>query len=83
MTTESIARQKFLEDYRHIRHAEGRGSDTSDYYTALPQCPATDPNSSMWAMRAKTFSYFVENILKPLETSAGSPLDVVDLVAGN
>src|SRR4051812_14368574 len=83
MTTESIARQKFLKDYRHVRHAEGRGSDTSDYYRALPQCPATDPNSWMWAIRAKTFSYFVKNVLQPLETSAGRQLDVLDLGAGN
>jgi SAM-dependent methyltransferase len=83
MNAENIARQKFLEDYRHIRHAEGRGSDTSDYYRTLPSCDRSDPNAAMWAMRSKTYSYFVKNILKPLEAYENRPLDVLDLGAGN
>jgi SAM-dependent methyltransferase len=83
MTPENIARQKFLDDYRHIRHAEGRGSDTSEYYRALPSCDRNDPNAAMWAMRAKTYSYFVKNVLEPLEAREGRPLDVLDLGAGN
>jgi SAM-dependent methyltransferase len=83
MTTENNTRQKFLEDYRTIRHAEGRGSDSSDYYRALPSCDRSDPNAAMWAMRSKTYSSFVKNILEPLENYASSPLDVLDLGAGN
>src|ERR1700733_1609610 len=83
MTAEKIARQKFLKDYRYIRHAEGRGSDNSEYYRALPLCDPRDPNAAMWAMRAKTYSHFVKNVLEPLEDSAGHPLDVLDLGAGN
>jgi SAM-dependent methyltransferase len=83
MTTENAARQKFLQDYRHIRHAEGRGSDLSDYYRALPWCDSSDPNAAMWAMRAKTYSYFVKNVLEPLEASRNRPLDVLDAGAGN
>lgn len=80
---ENTARQKFLEDYRHIRHAEGRGSDTSDYYRALPLCDRNDPNAAMWAMRAKTYSYFAKNVLEPLEARTNRPLDVLDMGAGN
>jgi ubiquinone/menaquinone biosynthesis C-methylase UbiE len=83
MSLEIIARQRFLEEYRYIRHAEGRGSDDSEYYCALPECPSQDPNARMWAMRAKTYSYFERRILKPLEMREQRPLDVLDLGAGN
>ncbi|MGI9074964.1 MAG: class I SAM-dependent methyltransferase [Bryobacteraceae bacterium] len=83
MTAANIARQKFLEDYRHIRHAEGRGSDTSDYYRALPSCARSDSNAAMWAMRSKTYSYFVKKVLEPLEARVNRRLDVLDLGAGN
>jgi SAM-dependent methyltransferase len=83
MTAEYFARHKFLEDYRQIRYAEGRGSDTSDYYRALPSCDYSRPDAAMWAMRAKTYCYFVKNILKPLEGRERKPLDVLDLGAGN
>jgi SAM-dependent methyltransferase len=83
MTAENTARQRFLEDYRHIRHAEGRGSDKSDYYRALPACDRSDPNAAMWGMRSKTYSYFLKKILRPLENRESRPLDVLDLGAGN
>jgi SAM-dependent methyltransferase len=83
MTAEFSARRKFLEDYRHIRYAEGRGSDTSDYYRALPSCDPSRRDAAMWAMRAKTYCYFVKHILKPLAAQARKPLDVLDLGAGN
>jgi SAM-dependent methyltransferase len=83
MTSESAARQKFLEEYRFIRHAEGRGSDTSGYYRALPFSERSDPNAAMWALRAKTYSYFLRQVLTPLEAQATRPLDVLDLGAGN
>lgn len=83
MRADNIARQQFLEDYRCIRHAEGRGSDTSGYYRALPWCDPKDRNAAMWAMRAKTYSYFVKNVLGALEKGGKKPLDVLDLGAGN
>jgi SAM-dependent methyltransferase len=83
MTAEYFARRKFLEDYRYIRYSEGRGSDTSDYYRALPSCDQSRRDAAMWAMRAKTYSYFVSNILEPLEKSERKPLNVLDLGAGN
>ncbi|HTU48609.1 MAG TPA: class I SAM-dependent methyltransferase [Bryobacteraceae bacterium] len=83
MTAENFARQKFLEDYRYIRHAEHRGSDKSGYYRTLPSCEQSDPNAAMWAMRAKTYSYFVKNVLEARERRGNNPLDVLDLGAGN
>ena len=83
MTAESIARQQFLKEYRHIRHAEGRGSDRSEYYRALPSCDPTHSMFAMWAMRSRTYSYFEKKILRPLEAVEKRPLDVIDLGAGN
>jgi SAM-dependent methyltransferase len=83
MTLEPQARQLFLEQYRHVRHSEGRGSEDPAYYLALPYQDLTKRNSGMWAMRARTYRYFERRILARLEKSAGRPLDIVDLGAGN
>lgn len=83
MSTEAGARTRFLEEYRQIRHAEGRGSDSSEYYRALPFQDITDRNSAMWQMRAATYRYFEKRILAPLESSVARPLDILDLGAGN
>jgi SAM-dependent methyltransferase len=83
MTDDKLARHRFIEDYRHIRYAEGRGSESSGYYRALPSCGRSERNASMWAMRSKTYGYFVREILKPLENREKRPLDVLDLGAGN
>jgi ubiquinone/menaquinone biosynthesis C-methylase UbiE len=76
-------RRRFLEDYRLIRHAEGRGSDDPAYYRALPFADLSGRNTAMWAMRARTWRYFERRILAPLERRAARPLDVLDLGAGN
>src|SRR5579883_917111 len=83
MTTDTSARQRFLEEYRQIRYAEGRGSDDPAYYRALPFRDLTGRNSAMWAMRAATFRYFEKRILAPLEARTHRPLDILDLGAGN
>jgi SAM-dependent methyltransferase len=79
----SAARKQFLEDYRRIRYAEGRGSDDSIYYQALPFQDVSGRNEAMWALRAKTYSYFERNILAPFEAENRRPLDILDLGAGN
>ncbi|HEY7387470.1 MAG TPA: class I SAM-dependent methyltransferase [Bryobacteraceae bacterium] len=76
-------RRRFLEEYREIRYAEGRGSDDPAWYRALPFRDVTGRNSAMWQMRAKTWRYFVNRVLAPLEHAAGRPLDILDLGAGN
>ena len=83
MTIDTSARHQFLEQYRHIRHAEGRGSDDSAYYRALPYADLSGRNSSMWAMRARTYDFLRRRILLKLELTAGRPLDILDLGAGN
>ena len=71
------ARRQFLEDYRRIRSAEGRGSDQSDYYRALPFDDLTGANSGQWRIRARTFRKFVSRVLPR------TPSRVLDLGAGN
>jgi ubiquinone/menaquinone biosynthesis C-methylase UbiE len=83
MSIATESRHRFLEDYRHIRHAEGRGSDDPAYYRALPYRDLTGRNSAMWQMRAKTWRYFEQAVLKPMERAAYRPLDILDLGAGN
>jgi SAM-dependent methyltransferase len=76
-------RQKFLEDYRTIRSAEGRGSEESTYYRALPYRDLSGKNSAQWAIRGKSYRYFERHILSRMERRIGRPLDVLDLGAGN
>lgn len=76
-------RQRFLEDYRTIRSAEGRGSQDAAYYRALPYQDLSGRNSAQWAIRGKSYRYFERNILSRIEQKAGRALDVLDLGAGN
>jgi SAM-dependent methyltransferase len=77
------ARHKFLEDYRTIRSAEGRGSRESSYYQALPYRDLSGTNSAQWTIRGKSYRYFERTILSEMERKANRPLDVLDLGAGN
>jgi SAM-dependent methyltransferase len=83
MTFTISNRHRFLEEYRQIRYAEGRGSDNPEYYRALPYADLSGANSAAWAMRGRTYKYFEEKILPPHETRAGRPLNILDLGAGN
>lgn len=83
MTIAPHARQCFLEQYRQVRHAEGRGSHDPAYYRALPYEDRSGKNPEMWAMRARTYRYFERRILSGLENQAKRPLDILDLGAGN
>jgi SAM-dependent methyltransferase len=83
MTATIGDRQRFLEEYRQIRYAEGRGSDDPGYYRALPYADLSGANSAAWAMRARTYRYFETKVLPSLERCSARPLDILDLGAGN
>jgi SAM-dependent methyltransferase len=83
MNVTAEVRSKFLREYAHIRHAEGRGSENKDYYRALPFHDLSGRNSAMWAMRATTYRYFINKVLKPLERGSRKELNILDLGAGN
>lgn len=76
-------RQRFLGDYSHIRHAEGRGSDDPEYFRALPYRDLTGRNSRQWSIRARTWQHFEKFVLAEIENGARRPLDILDLGAGN
>jgi SAM-dependent methyltransferase len=76
-------RERFLREYGHIRQAEGRGSESSEYYRALPFRDLSGRNNAMWAMRATTYRWFLHKVLVPMEVSEQRPLDIADLGAGN
>jgi SAM-dependent methyltransferase len=83
VTLDIQARQRFLEQYRQVRRAEGRGSEDPDYYRALPYQDLTGRNSQMWAMRARSYKYLESRLLPNWERTAKRPLDILDLGAGN
>ncbi len=80
---DSAVRQQFLDHYTKIRHAEGRGSQDSAYYRALPDRDLSGKNPEQWRIRACSFHAFERTILADAERQAGRELDVLDLGAGN
>ncbi len=74
---------KFVQDYESIRAAEGRGSNSDEYYLALPYQDLSGRLSAQWAVRAETFRY-VERKIMPRFTPLGHyRLRILDLGAGN
>src|ERR1022692_3499187 len=76
-------RQRFLDDYVKIRHAEGRGSRDAEYYFALPYRDVTGRLQDQWSIRAKSYRYLEKRVLPPIEKQFGRPLRIADLGAGN
>lgn len=76
------ARERFLEQYAAIRHAEGRGSADPEYYRALPFRDLSGANREQWKIRATTFEYFERQVLGPIERASARPLRILDLGAG-
>lgn len=71
---------QFIEDYEQIRAAEGRGSDSDDFYLDLPYRDVTCRNSEQWQIRACTYDCLLEQVLKPSLAAGGR---ILDLGAGN
>ena len=74
---------RFITDYEFIRAAEGRGSDASEYYLALPYRDLSGKNADQWSIRARTFRYIERRILPPFAMTFGRKLRILDLGAGN
>src|ERR1019366_5675391 len=79
----ATTRQRFLDDYIKIRHAEGRGSPDSAYYLALPYRDLTGRLEDQWTIRARSYRYLERHVLPPVEKRFGRPLRIADLGAGN
>jgi HemK-related putative methylase len=74
---------QFLQEYATVRHAEGRGSESADYYRALPFEDRSGRLRDQWRVRAASYRAFAANVLEPLEKLRGHSLAVLDLGAGN
>lgn len=71
---------RFVEEYERIRSAEGRGSEGDEFYLGLPYSDASRRNAAQWAIRARSFDFLLERVLKPALPRGGS---ILDLGAGN
>ena len=71
---------RFVEEYERIRSAEGRGSESDEFYLCLPYSDASRRNAAQWAIRARSFDFLLERLLKPALPRGGS---ILDLGAGN
>jgi len=79
----AATRQRFVEDYTRIRHAEGRGSREAAYYLALPYRDLSGRLQDQWTIRGRSYRYLERRVLPPVETRAGRLLRIADLGAGN
>jgi SAM-dependent methyltransferase len=83
MNMDSAVRRSFLDDYRTVRYAEGRGSDDPEYYRSLPYMETCGNHRAQWSIRAQTWKHFEKHVLAEFERRWNRPLDVLDLGAGN
>jgi SAM-dependent methyltransferase len=72
---------RFMEDYERIRAAEGRGSESDDFYLNLPFRDVSERNSEQWRIRAQSYEYLLQHLLK-LNLQEGNGR-ILDLGAGN
>ena len=71
---------QFIEDYQRIRKAEGRGSESDEYYLNLPYCDVTGSNSGQWQIRARSFVCLMEKLIAPAMPAGAR---ILDLGSGN
>ena len=70
---------RFMQDYERIRAAEGRGSESKEFYMGLPYKDVSGRNSKQWHIRARSYECLVKHVLKP--PAHGET--ILDLGAGN
>ncbi len=75
--------ERFMAEYQIVRQKEGRGSNSAEYYVALPYRDVTGNNQSQWTIRGRTFRYLERNVLSKLERAHPDGMDVLDMGAGN
>lgn len=74
---------RFITEYQIVREKEGRGSNSAQYYLALPFEDLTGRNSWQWAIRKRTFLHFENKILPRIAAEHPHGADILDLGAGN
>lgn len=73
--------RRFLDEYRTVRRAEGRGVADAAAYRGLPDHDASGGHRAEWRVRAATFAALVDEVVTPL-AAARTPLTIADLGAG-
>lgn len=72
---------RFIQEYQDVREAEGRGSESDDFYLDLPYTDSTGRNHGQWRIRARSFEYLLNHVLRTtLQVGCGW---ILDLGAGN
>ena len=74
---------RFIQEYETVRLAEGRKASNPNFYKQLPFTPADHPAAEMWKQRAHAFQVFVDSVIKDMEKGNNSPINILDLGAGN
>ena len=74
---------RFITEYQIVREREGRGSNSAEYYLALPFEDLTGRNSWQWAIRKRTFLHFENKILPRIAAEHPHGADILDVGAGN
>ena len=70
---------RFMADYERIRAAEGRGSESHEFYLGLPYKDISGRNDSQWHIRGRSYDCLIKQVLK----TTGRRRTVLDIGAGN
>jgi SAM-dependent methyltransferase len=73
----------FIEASEKSCREDGENDKGLEFYLALPFGEPGQGDSSLWAMRAKTFSYLQTKLLAEFAKQGDTPLHILDLGAGN
>ncbi len=74
----------FLNRFQAVRQREGWGAASAEYYRGLPYVPKSDPQRSIWRLRAGHFQKLLDSIAVELARQPGrAALAILDLGAGN
>jgi SAM-dependent methyltransferase len=72
---------RFIKDYERIRAAEGRGSESEEFYLGLPYKDVSGKNSGQWHIRARSYDYLIKHLLA--QSRQDGLRRILDLGAGN
>jgi SAM-dependent methyltransferase len=78
--TSRASRARFADQYRAVRERDGYCQDSPEYYRALPDVPATDPQFVVWQVRRESFVRLRKLLLGRFRHD---PPRLLDLGAGN
>ncbi len=73
----------FMEQYERVRQDEGWGTDTPDYYRALPFADLSRRHVDIWKIRARSFDTLLSDVLAPMAAGQEQGLKILDLGSGN